>query len=500
VPDLRSPASPGRRGFSSVVAAQAVRKPDGPYRESEQAASGNAGLGLGRGRVHGQNTPGIILALPPTVTTLALVPLLLTLAGAPEAPSPSAVTLDQALEELDRQSLTLVQARSRVDEAQGVARQALAALLPTASAGVSYLHNSDEARLALALPPPAPTVDKVLQAKDSTTWTAGVRVPLLVPTAWFDLAAAREAARAAGRSSDAARLALRAALAQSAHLATGAEEQVAAAARAVESAAALVQSAERRVQAGTAAPLEVTRARAEQVRRQSDLVGARAAVEGAWLGVGVLLGRSRPVRIQVPDVEGAPAPGLDGPAEALVGEALQQRPEVDAQTAQARAAEAGIRSAWARLLPQLSASASASHADVPFLTGKKDAWRVGVDLTWPIYDGGYRYGKLRQAEAQATGARAGLDAERLAVEREVLDGQRNLRVADERLRLAHAQAELAADTAASIRRSFEAGIASSLDVIDANDRLYLADSGLADARARLAQARIALRLALGRGP
>ena len=47
------------------------------------------------------------------------------------------------------------------------------------------------------------------------------------------------------------------------------------------------------------------------------------------------------------------------------------------------------------------------------------------------------------------------------------------------------------------RRGFEAGVASSLDVIDANDRLYQADVGLADARARLAQARVALDRALG---
>ncbi len=211
-----------------------------------------------------------------------------------------------------------------------------------------------------------------------------------------------------------------------------------------------------------------------------------------------MLGRREAVRVQVPEVEGAPAPELDAPEAEVVADALQRRPDVAAQAAQRRAAEAGIRSAWARLLPQVSAGASASHADVPFITGTRDAWRVTLDLTWPLYDGGYRYGKLRQARAQAAGASAGLAAEQLAVEREVLDGRRNLRVAAERLRLAHAQAELAADTAASIRRSFGAGVASGLDVIDANDRLYLAESGLADARARLAQAGIALRLALGR--
>ncbi len=82
---------------------------------------------------------------------------------------------------------------------------------------------------------------------------------------------------------------------------------------------------------------------------------------------------------------------------------------------------------------------------------------------------------------------------------EVRDGARDLEVARERLRLAETQRQLAADAAASARRSYDAGVASSLDVIDANDRLYLADTGLAEARARLAQTRLALDHALGRG-
>jgi outer membrane protein TolC len=94
-------------------------------------------------------------------------------------------------------------------------------------------------------------------------------------------------------------------------------------------------------------------------------------------------------------------------------------------------------------------------------------------------------------------AEAAAEAQRLAVVQEVLDGRRDLSVAAERLELARAQDALAADTAASARRSFDAGVASSLDVIDANDRLYQADTGLALSRARLAQARLALSRAVG---
>jgi outer membrane protein TolC len=73
-------------------------------------------------------------------------------------------------------------------------------------------------------------------------------------------------------------------------------------------------------------------------------------------------------------------------------------------------------------------------------------------------------------------------------------------VALERLRLAVEQRRLADQAAGTAQRGYEAGVASSLDVVDADDRLYLADLGLAEARARLATARVALARALGRGP
>lgn len=426
---------------------------------------------------------------------LALAPALLVALGAP--PEIESLSLDDALLQLDRQNLTLSEARSRADDAAGVVRQAAAALLPTLWAGLSYARNSDGAELSLP-----PQIDGgrtvVIQPLHSTTWSGSVRVPLLTPSAWFDLSAAREAERASDLSADAVRLATRTALAQSAHLAAAAEEVVAASERAVANAAALAESAARRLVAGTAAPLEVTRARAEEVGRESDLALARANLDHARLAVGILLGHEEPVRVKVPDVEGTPRPDLTTPGEPLLEEALEQRPELRAQKAREASAEAGVHSAFARLAPQLSASATVFSSDTPSVTGKKDGWRASLDLTWTLYDGGYRYGKVRQAEAQVSGARAGLEAERLAVLRDVKDGQRDLLVAEERLRLARAQLGLASDTAASARRSFEAGVASSLDVIDANDRLYQADTGLADARARAAQARLGLLRALGR--
>jgi len=412
------------------------------------------------------------------------------------------LTLDAALAELERQNLTLTQARSRAEEAGAGVDQARAALLPSLSASASYTRNSDDARVAigdllslLPLPPGTPLPKPItIQPLEQLAVGGALRVPLVVPSAWFDVRAARSAARAADAQADAVRLQLRAGFAQAAHGARAAEEVVVASERALEIAAEHARSADRRVKAGVAAPLDALRGRTEQVRRESDLARARAELGRARLALAILLGREGPVRIALPDAPAAQPPG-DAP---LVAEAVGRRPKLRAQAAQVAASEEQVRATWARLAPQLSATGSAFASDVPYPTGEKEGWRATLDLTWPIFDGGLRESRRRQARAQLASARAGAEAQRLAVVQEVTDGARDLAVARERLRLAQTQRGLAADAAESARRSFEAGVASSLDVIDANDRLYQADVGLADGRARLAQAAIGLERALGR--
>jgi len=430
---------------------------------------------------------------------------MLVLAGATANPAPVPErTLSAALAELDRQNLTLAQARERARAASGVVWQSASPLVPTVTASGQALRNSDE--FALTLPPNLlslaglPAGGVKIQPLEQLSATLSVRVPLVVPTAWFDVAQARSAERAARAGADATRLQLRAGFAQAAYASLAAEEVVVAAERALTDAAELTRSAERRVKAGTSAPLDALKARTEEVSRRSDLVRARADVDRGRISLAVLLGREGPVRVTVPELGAAPVELEGAPDDVLGREAVARRPELALQQAQVEASEAGVRSSWARLAPQLSASGAAFVSDVPYPTGQKDGWRATLDLTWPLWDGGLGVGKRRQAEAQAAEARAAAEAERLAVLEEVHDASRDLDVAREQLDLAGQRRGLAAETAASARRSFEAGVASSLDVIDSNDRLFTADVNLAAARARRAQAVVGLDRALGRDP
>ena len=413
-----------------------------------------------------------------------------------------ALTLDQALAELDSQSPTLVQARGRVADARALATQAAVPLLPTLVAAGGYTRNSADAIVDLSKLPLAglpagalPSGPLVIQPLGVWTVSGSLRVPLIVPNAWADWAAAQRAADSIAATAESARLQLRASLAQAAWAAAAAEEIVAASERAVTVAEEHQRSAARSVTAGTEAPLSVLKAETEVVKRQSDLAQARANRERSHLALGVLLGKTEPLRVLLPPIAGGETPQ---PVESLVAEALQARPEIVAQEAQIRAARAQVTSARLRWLPQISGSGAVFAADVPYPTGKKEGWRLTLDALWPLYDGGLAGGKRDQAQADLLTARAAAEAQRLNVIQEVQDTRRDVSVAGERLRLAEQQRDLATAAAASAKRTFEAGVASSLDVLDANDKLYQADVGMADAHGRLGIARVALDRALGR--
>jgi outer membrane protein TolC len=425
---------------------------------------------------------------------------MLVLVGA--TPSVREIALSDALADLDRQNLTLAQAQDRARAASGVVWQSASPLVPSVTASGQLLRNRDE--FAITLPPTLgpgvgfPAGGAIIQPLHQSTATLSVRVPLVVPASWFDVSQARGAERAATAGAEATRLQLRAGFVQSAYAALASEEVVVAAERALTDAAELSRSAERRVKAGTAAPLDLLKARTDEVSRRSDLVRARADVDRGRLALGVLLGREGPVRVTVPEVGAAPVALEGAPDDVLGREAVAHRPELAAQRAQVEAAEAGVRSSWARFAPQLSASGAAFTSDIPYPTGKTNGWRATLDLTWPLWDGGLSVGKHRQADAQAAEARAAEEAQRLAVLEEVQNSSRDLGVAREQLLLAGERSQLAQETAASARRSYEAGVASSLDVIDANDRLFVANVNLASARARLAGSIVAFDRALGR--
>ena len=132
------------------------------------------------------------------------------------------MSLPEALAELDRQNPSLEEARARAAAALGVVKQASAPLLPNLSAGGGYFHNNTS---VIITAPSGGALERIfLQPLDAWYGSAGLRVPLVVPEAWFSVAAARDAALAAAEASGATRLAVRSALVQAAWTAWAGDE------------------------------------------------------------------------------------------------------------------------------------------------------------------------------------------------------------------------------------------------------------------------------------
>ncbi len=428
---------------------------------------------------------------PPALPPDAASPRPHGLSGMPEL---ARLSLPEALAELDRQNPSLEEARARAQAALAVVRQQVAPLLPNLQVSGGYFHNN----ASVIIPAPQGGAIERIYIQPLDAWQGGgsLRVPLVVPEAWFQVSASRDAALAAASGSDATRLKVRAALVQAAWTSWAGDQIVAASERAVKDAREQAESARRQVQAGTATPLNVLQAEASLSRRESDLVQARSDRARARIAVGVLLARPGPVDVVLPQLP--PASSYD--VAALSQEALANRPELVAQAAVVRSYEKQARAAQWRIAPQVSASIGGSGQTVPYPTGDQAAWRVSVDLTWTLYDGGFRYGKAAQADAQASEARAAETGARLQVLEEVQNATRDVEVARARLALAQSERATAAEAAASARRGFQEGVTSSLDVLSANEVLFLSDVQVASAGGRLGAALAALDRSVGRSP
>lgn len=419
-----------------------------------------------------------------------------------ELSAPPTLEMEDAVAALDAQNLALSEARSRVAKLEAAVGLASAPLLPTVVVAGGYVRNSDEVKVGLgslfqALGQPTPTgMPNTIPIQPLAAWSVAgtVKVPLLMAQAWADRGTAQHATEAASASTAVLRLQLRAALAQAGYAATAAEETVAASERAVATALEHRDTAQRLVDAGQAPVLSVLKADTELTKRRSDLARARAELGRLQLALGVMLGRPQAMRIVVRHPADLPSADTD----ALVREALGRRPELDVHRANLRIADSEARSARLRWVPQVSGSASVFASDTAYPTGKKEGWRLTLDASWPLFDGGHRSAKLAQAGAEGRAAAFAEESTRVTIAQEVADAERDVLVTKERLQLAERQVAFAAEAAASAKRTFEGGVAGSLDVLDANDRLYQAEVGLAEARGRLGMAHAALLRNLGR--
>lgn len=439
------------------------------------------------------------------------------------------LTLDDALALARTHNRDLRASRARLAAAQEGIAQARAALLPQLSAQGKYTHNYKEVRFnfgvfsqstlglaeAIRSTTTNPAEAAALASYEAQTaasiagtppieiqlseqldgYVAG-SVPILAPSSWYALSAADASVRSSEAGYEVNEATVLVGVAQAFFAAAGTDELVAARQDAVRVARETEQVAQTRAQVAAVNLVDVTRAETAFVRAEQDLVEAENTRAAAYRSLATLIGTHDTFQVVPPAVQ----PQVTGDTKALVHDALARRPELVADRSTIEAARAAWQSdAW-RWAPVLSAWGNARLFNYTGFSGDKYSWAVGLQLDWVIYDGGLRDAQRRVAEAQRVEAQARLELETDTISDEVANARGTLETKHAGVTAAERTVALAREALRIVRVQYEAGAATQLDVLQAQDSLVTAQVSLAQAHFDLAMANLQLARATGAFP
>ncbi len=263
-----------------------------------------------------------------------------------------------------------------------------------------------------------------------------------------------------------------------------------------------LEAAKARFNAGLASVNDVTRAELEYATAEVGLTQLQGQVETSTLQLGNLLDAPDDVRgpLVVPEflIEAASAEAAN--TEALVDEALARRLDIGSLRWIASAQRSLAKVPLLGFLPSLSASGRYTFTNEAGFSGKTSTWTAGATLSWNLFDGLARFGQARERRALARLADLDLQAavRRVDLEvREALVSMTNQRASLKQATTAH---EIAKKNAAETTELYRQGLATALQVADANVSLFEAEVAMVQERYGLGVAFLNLEAALGLDP
>ncbi len=234
---------------------------------------------------------------------------------------------------------------------------------------------------------------------------------------------------------------------------------------------------------GTRTDIDAARAKLDMATAQE--LQVRQALDLARRKLEVLVGQ--PVR-QLADVDvrslkfGPPEPET---VEGWMQRAEAASPELTALRAQVEAARQGVEAAAGGHYPTLDGIAQVAHtvSDNPTRVNYTyDQRYIGLQLQIPIYQGGLVSSQVREALARQQRAEAALEATRLDLLVRLQNEFRGVGEGVLRIRALEQAVRSAERFVTSSQRSFEAGVRTRIDILNAQQQLAEALRDLAQAR------------------
>lgn len=380
-----------------------------------------------------------------------LVPLLLVGLSETSSAAVRQVDLAEALSLALTRNRSLAVAQADVARVQAAVTQARAGWLPVLNANASLVWLDADRQIA----------DRVITAQETLQANLQLQIPLVAARAWLETARAADAVEVAQANERERRRAI-GILTARVYLGVVQERQaLAIAERAVQTSKAALTLAVRRKEAGAGTRLEEARAERELADNQSRLESAFVRVAAAQEALGAVTAEDGPLDATVlPELERGP-----GLVEALEG--LEARSDLAAQVARRALAEKRAGDAWGDYLPTLLGVVTPLLQTPPTPTVPSPALQAQLLLSFPIFDGGLRYARQAEREALLSAAEASLEEARLAARSELRASHQAVEHRVRARRSAEAAATLAEETLRLVRRTFEEGSGTQLELIDA---------------------------------
>ena len=412
--------------------------------------------------------------------------------------APSQLSLTEAIRIAIDNNLATLLAQQQRRAATGFVQQARSALLPNIS-GTAYQANLTQNLAALGFQPSTfPGITRSFIGPFSN-FDARARLVqnILDFSAIRNYQSSRQGVRIADFQQQLAREQVSEATALTYLEVLRTDREVVAAQADVDLATALLKLAQDQHNAGVATGVDVTRAETRLAQERVGLAQSQTLSEQARLNFQRIIGVPQGSTLVLTDPLAFNAETLPQP-DTAVADALLHRAEVLISETQLKMVSLERKAVRDELLPSLQLIGDYGISGITPAENALPTRRVAVQLNVPIFNGGLTQGRLTVATSREREAELQLGNVKGQVEgdvRRALSGLRTtverVRAADEALRLAQRELEMARDR-------FRAGVGDNLEVINAQTSLAIARAGQVEALAVYNFARLNLAASLGR--
>ena len=411
----------------------------------------------------------------------------------PLSPGALSLTLGDALNRGLRNNLGAISQSASVSQAEGQRGVAKSTLLPNLNSGISEVFERENLRtlgVSLALIPEASKFNYV----DARAARLNQSVFDLVRI--DNLHSASENLKASIKAVHNARDLIVLAVGGSYLQLIATQSRIVAAEAQVESDKAIAKQAADRFAAGLAVRVDQQRAQVQLGTDQQRLRSLQADRDTQMLQFGRIIGLPLGQRFQIAEDYGFSAM-TEVTQDAAMQQAFANRADLQAAAASVRAAEETVKAAHAERAPQLAINADFGGAGTTPSQHSTGVYTVGATLTIPLYEGGRIKAEIEEADAALRQRKAEMENVRGQIDEDVRQAFINLASAADQVGIAESNVQLSHSTLQQSRDRFAAGIADTVEVVQAEQAVVQADNDYITAVYEHNLAKVSLARAMG---